>query len=877
MPVNLAALNINCANPNGNVSVAVSPGNEIITLHDNGVGFDQEPGDGIYSGQWTPSSGGSYALTFPNGDVLTVHALKNYRVQTTAPNYRIITGTSLNLGDNTTASISAPFPVLFGGSSFNQLIVSSNGTLSFTTHFSSRENNPLPTTGINPFAISTAGIDALVAPFWDDLYPVSGTDQNVFWAVTGTTPSRELVVEWRDVRHGSCNTDTSSAKFQVVFFEGSSNILFNYLDTTFGSNCRSANGGGSATVGVQIAQDVGTQFSYNNASLSKSKAILWTLNNDPDFPPPALTTPVNGATGISTTPNFTWSAVSGASSYHIMIATDQTVLPRGPWVGKCSGCLVNTTTTGTSYTHTSALSRGITYYWQVKAEGNSGQPGAWSEQWSFTTDPTLPPPTLTAPAANATGVGTKPTFSWYGVVMGTSGFRIMVATSEAALPSEPSATTCPACVINTTVPGGTFTPATAFSINTVYFWQVRSEGSFGGYWSNKSSFTTENIFPAPMLSSPTNGAIGILTKPTLRWQGVSGASMYRIMVATAQSALPTDPASARCTKCLINTTSTATSFTPSTALNSGAVYFWQVRAEGGSAKGGYWSQQRSFTTIPAGSGVVSITSVTPGAVINDFSVLVRGFVNVPFGTEVGVTVNGFPALVDQGQFALIVPLDDTVTGLTAVARDAMGTTLGSQTIPVTVQIPTEEPILLFRPLPFMGMAPLSVSFELRSLEPIARIDLDADGNGTVDFQGTKLDNQQFVYSGPGLYFPKVTVTDTANRIYTKTAVLLVVAQNELEALLQAKWTGLKDALRNGDIPTALKYIAISKRSDYSQVFSSLYIPLAQIDQVLTNITFIVMNRATAEYEMGRTDPQGEVAYLVRFNIDEDGIWRIRDF
>jgi hypothetical protein len=177
----------------------------------------------------------------------------------------------------------------------------------------------------------------------------------------------------------------------------------------------------------------------------------------------------------------------------------------------------------------------------------------------------------------------------------------------------------------------------------------------------------------------------------------------------------------------------------------------------------------------------------------------------------------------------------------------------------------------------MGMAPLSVSFELRSLEPIARIDLDADGNGTVDFQGTKLDNQQFVYSGPGLYFPKVTVTDTANRIYTKTAVLLVVAQNELEALLQAKWTGLKDALRNGDIPTALKYIAISKRSDYSQVFSSLYIPLAQIDQVLTNITFIVMNRATAEYEMGRTDPQGEVAYLVRFNIDEDGIWRIRDF
>ena len=112
------------------------------------------------------------------------------------------------------------------------------------------------------------------------------------------------MVEWRDVRHGSCNTDPSSVKFQVVFFEGSSNILFNYADTSFGGNCRYASGGGSATIGVQIAGNVATQFSSNSQSLNKTKSLLWTLIDDPGFAPPLLSSPFNGATGIFTTPAF---------------------------------------------------------------------------------------------------------------------------------------------------------------------------------------------------------------------------------------------------------------------------------------------------------------------------------------------------------------------------------------------------------------------------------------------------------------------------------------------------------------------------------------------------------------------------------------------
>src|SRR5215831_12590672 len=73
VPVDLGYLNINCANPKGSVSVSVSPGGQTVTLLDDGLGSDQAAGDGIYSGQWTPSATGKYTLTFPGNDKVTVN------------------------------------------------------------------------------------------------------------------------------------------------------------------------------------------------------------------------------------------------------------------------------------------------------------------------------------------------------------------------------------------------------------------------------------------------------------------------------------------------------------------------------------------------------------------------------------------------------------------------------------------------------------------------------------------------------------------------------------------------------------------------------------------------------------------------------------
>ena len=68
----LEAINIDCAAPNGDVTVDVEPGGEVVTLVDDGTGHDEVAGDGVYTGAWTATAGGSYTLTFPTGDVVNV-------------------------------------------------------------------------------------------------------------------------------------------------------------------------------------------------------------------------------------------------------------------------------------------------------------------------------------------------------------------------------------------------------------------------------------------------------------------------------------------------------------------------------------------------------------------------------------------------------------------------------------------------------------------------------------------------------------------------------------------------------------------------------------------------------------------------------------
>lgn len=146
----------------------------------------------------------------------------------------------------------------------------------------------------------------------------------------------------------------------------------------------------------------------NNATLNKITSVptgtpnrlLYTLFSTTPTPPsaPTLSSPANGATGVSTSPTLVWNASSGATSYRLQVSTSSSF---STLTFDQSGI------TSTSQV-VSGLANSTTYYWRVNASNSAGT-SAWSSVWSFTTA-----------ASSQTCTGTKYT----GSLSGTGAYQI---------------------------------------------------------------------------------------------------------------------------------------------------------------------------------------------------------------------------------------------------------------------------------------------------------------------------------------------------------------------------------------------------------------------------------------------------------------------
>lgn len=298
--VELSALHINCAQPAGDVAVTVAPLGTTVNMVDDGQGKDQVAGDGVYTLEWQPPAAGSYTLTFPNGETLSVLVMDVYRpAQVLAtPEWRTITGTALNIPDNGVVTVSAPFPVRFANHpGFDAAYVTAEGMLSFS--------NNKTNTGSN-VRLPTTTYDTMVSVFWDSLHTATNPPGNVYHEVLGTTPNREWVIEWRAIGHNLRRTDTPypTATFQVVFKEGSADVLFNYQDVDFRDGTDTYDRGGSATAGVQVNTTTATLFSYNAKNLLPNSSLLWKVNAPPvlgDLTATPASLPEGGGVDFGTT------------------------------------------------------------------------------------------------------------------------------------------------------------------------------------------------------------------------------------------------------------------------------------------------------------------------------------------------------------------------------------------------------------------------------------------------------------------------------------------------------------------------------------------------------------------------------------------------
>ena len=261
--IDFAVMNINCANPNGSAPVISDVAG--FSLNDDGLGIDNAAQDGIYSAQWTPAAGGHYNFDLGEGGLVQVNVYnpaswQTYTTTTPEYGYRTITGTKLSLGDDSVTTVASPFPIRFAGDEggFATINVGSNGILSFTdSRVSGYQNQTLP----------IASNQSIIAPYWDDLDP--SRTGGVYYEVVGEAPNRELVIEWRGVAHFESR---ETLTFEVVFFENSSNVLFNYADVNLKNP--SYENGASATIGIQIGTNAATQYGFNKAVLTDNSSIL---------------------------------------------------------------------------------------------------------------------------------------------------------------------------------------------------------------------------------------------------------------------------------------------------------------------------------------------------------------------------------------------------------------------------------------------------------------------------------------------------------------------------------------------------------------------------------------------------------------------------
>jgi hypothetical protein len=297
-------------------------------------------------------------------------------------------------------------------------------------------------------------------------------------------------------------------------------------------------------------------------------------------------------------------------------------------------------------------------------------------------------------------------------------------------------------------------------------------------------------------------------------------------------------------------------------------------------------QVQAYIACTANCLSVTIDAPAAGATINQPTMVVRGTVVSSSSIPAGVVVNQYPAKVFGSSFAVDrIPVREgtSTVGATTVVVEAANAC--GQRATSTVEVQTTEVAgnqIQLRASPDRNVAPsqatLQVSTDFES--PATQIQWDYQGDGIIDAQGPDLRGQHVTYTQPGLYFPRVSVTDSEGHVFVATAVILVEEAAALEARLNLEWSSMMAALAHGNIEEALTYIVSRKRDvmrhDWMVLKGHLQ-DLAATFSVPLHLTDGQGKRIVAQGGAPLMLGAVEFPLEVEFILDADGLWRIRNF
>jgi gliding motility-associated-like protein len=160
------------------------------------------------------------------------------------------TPTSIDADDTWSDAIDIGFDFCFFGGTYDQLLIGSNGVVSFELGNSNTGNGWNYSAGdILPNGSNTALSEANIFGVAHDIDPSVGGEIN--YMVLGTSPSRQFVVNYTNVPLFSAACNDLTATSQIILYESSNVIDINIIDKP---TCPTWNGG-LAVVGIQNIDD----------------------------------------------------------------------------------------------------------------------------------------------------------------------------------------------------------------------------------------------------------------------------------------------------------------------------------------------------------------------------------------------------------------------------------------------------------------------------------------------------------------------------------------------------------------------------------------------------------------------------------------------
>lgn len=279
---------------------------------------------------------------------------------------------------------------------------------------------------------------------------------------------------------------------------------------------------------------------------------------------------------------------------------------------------------------------------------------------------------------------------------------------------------------------------------------------------------------------------------------------------------------------------------------------------------------------------IVIDAPVAGGVTPRTDILVTGSILRATGAgEVAVLVDDEPALVNGNSFALnhvqLVAGENTIT---VTARDEAGN-LAEATVTVTAQ--PEAVTMTLTPEIASGLAPLETDLQVTLPGSVAGpAHLGYTGPGAAEFLSPRQENSFHVkMTTPGFYRFTATCTDSGGQSHTDTVVVSVMDRTVLDALLKGKWSGMKEAMAQGDAVAAAAFFAPGKKEIFTEIYTLLQADLPAIAAAMRDIELIGMRNDMAEYRIHKQmiyngQPQ-QVTFYLYFQRGGDGFWRIFDY